>query len=145
MPANKFKTKVGVEKTILNQVLPVTNKISIFLRCEGPVPSLASLRRYMGEIYSQLWDCVMDAQDPDFSDVVVYVQNLPNGAPESWVNIQPDLDCVCSHDSIIGWTTDVATGRGKQFQSGMGNGVGGLEEHVQALNSERSERNLEKV
>jgi phosphopantetheine adenylyltransferase len=132
-------------EAILERVLPTTNKLSVVLRCEGPAPSLASLRRYVGEIYSQLWDCAIGQQDPDIPDVVVYPQNLPNAAPESWITIQGDLDAVCSHDSIIGWVSQEATGRGTRFQSAAGQGVGGLEEHVAALNSERAGRKLAPV
>jgi phosphopantetheine adenylyltransferase len=132
-------------EAILERVLPTTNKLSVVLRCEGPAPSLASLRRYVGEIYSQLWDCAIGQQDPDIPDVVVYPQNLPNAAPESWITIQGDLDAVCSHDSIIGWVSTGATGRGRRFQSAAGQGVGGLDEHVAALNSERAGRKLAPV
>jgi phosphopantetheine adenylyltransferase len=132
-------------EAILERVLPTTNKLSVVLRCEGPAPSLASLRRYVGEIYSQLWDCAIGQQDPDIPDVVVYPQNLPNAAPESWITIQGDLDAVCSHDSIIGWVSKGATGRGRRFQSAAGQGVGGLDEHVAALNSERAGRKLAPV
>lgn len=132
-------------EAILERVLPNTNKLSVVLRCEGATPSLASLRRYVGEIYSQLWDCAIGQQDPDIPDVVVYPQNLPNAAPESWITIQSDLDAVCSHDSIIGWVTDNATGRGRRFQSAAGQGMGGLDEHVAALNSERAGRKLAAV
>lgn len=127
---------------ILETVLPTTNKLSIVLRCEGATPSVASLRRYVGEIYSQLWDCVMDKQSPDLPDVVVYPANLPNAAPESWLTIQSDLDCICSHDRYIGWTS-AGIGRGKSYQSKEG--AGGLEEHVAAVNSERRDRNLQPV
>ena len=132
-------------EAILETVLPTTHKLSVVLRCEGPTPSIASLRRYVGEVYSQLWDCAMDQQDPDLPDIVVYPQNLPNAAPEAWITIQRDLDCVCSHDSIIGWVSEEATGRGERFQTHMGDGIGGLEEHVAALNSERAQRKLPKV
>jgi cytidyltransferase-like protein len=132
-------------EAILERVLPTTNKLSVVLRCDGATPSLACLRRYVGEIYSQLWDCAIGQQDPDIPDVVVYPQNLPNAAPESWITIQTDLDAVCSHDSIIGWVTQEANGRGTRFQSAAGQGVGGLDEHVAALNSERAGRKLAAV
>jgi cytidyltransferase-like protein len=120
-------------------------KLSVVLRSEGKTPSLASLRRYVGEVYSTLWDCVMATGNPDSLDVVVYPQNLPNAAPEKWINHQPDLDSVCSHDSICGWVSESARGRGVQFMSKEGDGVGGLDDHVAALNADREQRKLPKV
>ena len=120
-------------------------KLSVVLRCnDDDIPSMASLRRYAGEVYSTLWDCAMASGTPEDLDVVVYPQNLPNAAPEQWIVHQADLDSVCSHDSIIGWIS-TATGRGMQFQNAQGNGVGGLDDHVEALNADRAERNLSPV
>jgi len=132
-------------EAILETVLPTTDKLSVVLKCEGSrTPSIASLRRYVGEVYSQLWDCAMDTQSPDLPDVVVYPAYLPNAAPEGWITIQRDLDCICSHDSFIGWTSEAATGsRGTAYASKEGRG--GLDEHVAALNSERKSRNLRPV
>ena len=132
-------------EAILNTALPLSRKLSVVLRCEGPTPSVASLRKYMGEVYSQLWDCVMDTQNPDLPDVVVYPQNLPNTPPEAWVTIQPDLDCVVSHDTILGWISEGSSGRGTQWQPKQGDGVGGLLEHVAAMNAERAARDLPPV
>ena len=120
-------------------------KFSVVLRIQGKTPSLASLRRYVGEVYSALWDVAMASGNPDVLDVVVYPQNLPNAAPEQWINHQPDLDCVCSHDSICGWVSESALGRGLKFQSKQGDGVGGLDAHVAALNADRAQRNLKPV
>jgi cytidyltransferase-like protein len=134
--------RIANEK-IINAVLPKTDKLSIVLRCESErPPSLARLRRYVGEIYSQTWDCVMYDETPraKLPDVVVYPQNLPNTAPESWLEIQPDLDAICSHDTLTGWVSEGATGRGKVFQTQEG--VGGLEAHACAINSERKQRQL---
>lgn len=138
-------------EAILEAILPHVphQKLSIVLRCEGPSPSLATLRRYVGEIYSQLWDCVMgshDLSDPDsIPDVVVYPQNLPNTAPESWLSIQKDLDCIISHDNIVGWSsaTTSPSSRGAKYQNQ--DGKGGLLEHVIAVNAERKQRNLPPV
>ena len=132
-------------EAILESILPHTKKLSIVLRCTDTSPSVASLRRYVGEIYSQLWDCAMGSQSPELPDAVVYPQNLPNAAPESWINIQSDLDCICSHDSIIGWVSKDATGRGIKYQDDEGAGIGGMEEHVEAVNSERKQRGLAPV
>lgn len=85
-------------------------------------PSLARLRQYVGEVYSQLWDCVALQSEGILPDVVVYPQNLPNTAPESWIDIQPDLEAVCSHDSLIGWFSEKAGGRGALYQSRQGMG-----------------------
>lgn len=135
-----------VNEVILDKAAASTgNKLSVVLRCEGrEPPSVAALRRYVGEIYSQLWDCVMEQGDDLIDlDVVVYPQNLPNAAPESWVDIQADLDCVCSHDALCGWISEKATGRGTKFQKSRG--VGGLQAHVEALNRERKSRGLKPV
>jgi cytidyltransferase-like protein len=134
-----------VNENILNTAVASSHKLSVVLRCQGrEAPTVAALRRYVGEIYSQLWDCVMEESEELMDlDVVVYPQNLPNAAPESWLDIQPDLDCVCSHDALTGWVSEAATGRGTRFQNSQG--VGGLEAHVQALNRERSSRGLSVV
>lgn len=134
-----------VNDAILVAAVESSNKLSVVLRCEGrDKPTLASLRRYVGEIYSQLWDCVMEQGEVLVDlDVVVYPQNLPNAAPESWIDIQPDLDCVCSHDALCGWVSEAATGRGTRFQDSSG--IGGVEDHVTALNRERQSRGLKPV
>ena len=134
-----------VNDALLMAAVASSRKLSVVLRCEGrDPPTIASLRRYVGEIYSQLWDCAME-QSEDFMDldVVVYPQNLPNAAPESWIDIQPDLDCVCSHDALCGWVSEDASGRGTQFQKS--GGMGGVEAHVAALNRERTSRGLKPV
>ncbi|CAJ1962372.1 unnamed protein product [Cylindrotheca closterium] len=130
-------------EAILFQAVQNTNKLSVMLRAQGDKhPSLARLRRYVGEVYSSLWDVAMASGTPDFCDVVVYPQNLPNAAPEQWIHHAADLDSVCSHDSICGWVSSSALGRGLQFQSNEGDGFGGLEAHVQALNADRTQRKL---
>ena len=144
-------------EAVIETVLPTTHKLSVVVRCQkGVVPTTAALRRYVGEIYSQLWDVALSAdgvnavQNPDLPNVVVYPQNLPNAAPESWIDIAPDLDCICSHDSTVGWTSTIATGadsatRGARVQGVYGSGVGGLAEHVANVNRERQQRNLKPV
>jgi cytidyltransferase-like protein len=131
---------------ILTTVLPRTDKLSVVLRCEG-APSLVRLRQYVGEVYSQLWDCALyetdGMEDGILPDIVVYPQNLPNTAPESWIDIQPDLEAVCSHDTLTGWVSEGATGRGVSFKTR--DGMGGLDSHVQALNAERRSRHLPPV
>mmetsp|Transcript_29619 Transcript_29619/g.71280 ORF Transcript_29619/g.71280 Transcript_29619/m.71280 type:complete len:463 (+) Transcript_29619:121-1509(+) len=130
-------------EAILFQAVQNTNKLSVVLRAQGEKhPSLARLRRYVGEVYSSLWDVAMASGTPDFCDVVVYPQNLPNAAPEQWLHHAVDLDSVCSHDSICGWVSSSARGRGLQFQSNEGDGFGGLEAHVHALNADRAQRKL---
>lgn len=130
-------------EAILNQAVHRTNKLSVVLRAQGDRhPSLARLRRYVGEVYSTLWDVAMASGTPDFCDVVVYPQNLPNAAPEQWIHHAPDLDSVCGHDSICGWISSSALGRGLQFQSTDGDGFGGLDAHVQAMNADRAQRDL---
>lgn len=137
-------------EAILNKAVENTEKLSVVLRANGNNPSLARLRQYVGEVYSTLWDCAMslDSQGEiadGFCDVVVYPQNLPNAAPEQWIHHSPDLDSVCSHDSICGWVSEIATGRGVEYQSIEGQGVGGLDAHVTALNADREQRGLNPV
>jgi len=154
-------------EAILDRAIQHTRKLSVVLRCQATsnsdrnAPSLAQLRRHAGEVYSTLWDAVAltDNQDDgtvweddgdedgsDFCDVVVYPQNLPNAAPESWIqDIAEDLDSVISHDSICGWESSSAMGRGKQFQFSEGMGAGGLDAHVRAINADREDRNLSPV
>jgi cytidyltransferase-like protein len=133
-------------EAILQTALPVSPKLSVVLRCQGgPAPSLAMLRRYVGEVYSQLWDLSMDQPNPELPDVVVYPQNLPNTAPESWIHIVPDLDVVISHEDVSGWISTQAKGRGQRFQAFHGDGLGGLQEHVEAMNLERASRKLAPV
>jgi len=140
-------------EAVIETVLPETRKLSIVLRCcQGSAPTTAALRSYVGEIYSQLWDCALNIDDcehepnPVLPDVVVYPQNLPNAAPESWIDIQPDLDCVCSHDEIVGWSSVGSRDcRGLDHLREQGNGVGGLDEHVANVNSERKQRQLKPV
>lgn len=138
--------RIANEAILNTAVAHTTGKLSVVLRCEGKdAPSLSSLRRYVGEVYSMLWDVAMATGNPDFLDVVVYPQNLPNAAPEQWVNHLPDLDCVCSHDSICGWVSQSATGRGLQFRDKEGDGMGGLDDHVVALNADRAQRKMRPV
>ena len=147
-------------EAILDQAIQQTRKLSVVLRCQNDeernAPSLSRLRRYVGEVYSTLWDAVslsdneddatISAHESDFCDVVVYPQNLPNAAPESWIHdVAKDLDSVCSHDSICGWISSSAMGRGKQFQFSEGMGAGGLDAHVRAINADRKYRNLSPV
>lgn len=140
-------TEKIANEAILNQAVEHTNKLSVVLRADGKNPSLARLRQYVGEVYSTLWDVAMneDYKDDGFCDVVVYPQNLPNAAPEQWINHAPDLDSVCSHDSICGWVSESALGRGLEYQSRLGQGVGGLDAHVTALNADRAQRSLRPV
>jgi len=147
-------------EAILDQAIQHTQKLSVVLRCQNDddrnAPSLARLRRYVGEVYSTLWDAVALSDntddgtivnnDSEFCDVVVYPQNLPNAAPESWIHdVAKDLDSVCSHDSICGWISSSAMGRGKQFQFSDGMGSGGLDAHVRAINADRKYRKLSPV
>ena len=76
-------------------------------------------------------------------DVVVYPQNLPNAAPEQWIHQLDDLQVVCSHDSICGWTSNTAGGSGVRFKDT--GGKGGLDAHVKAINVDRTRRGLSPV
>ena len=130
-------------EAILETAIQRTHKLSVVLRSRDDSHSLASLRRYVGEVYSTLWDCSMGMDA--VTDVVVYAQNLPNAAPEQWIHHRPDLDMVCSHDTLCGWFSESASGRGFVFADEQGRGVGGLEDHVAALNADRQGRGLPPV
>eukprot|EP00984_Skeletonema_dohrnii_P026654 scaffold16018_cov120-Skeletonema_dohrnii-CCMP3373.AAC.3 len=131
--------------------------------------SLTQLRRYAGEIYSMAWDAAVgldekesnqqtdnDDDEEDASsagpitqgkkllDLIVYPQNMPNSPPEGWIDLRPDLSCICSHDSITGWisSNDFATGSGRKYASKEGQGLGGLRAHVDAVNAERKVKGL---
>jgi len=132
--------------------------VSIVLRCQNDStttnnntrrkPKLNDLRGYVGEIYSLVWDSVLGLDEPppnELLDVVVYPQNLPNAAPEQWINHRPDLECICSHDSIIGWSSDSTEGSGSRYQDVEGSGCGGLESHVAAVNVDRRGRGMENL
>jgi pantetheine-phosphate adenylyltransferase/syntaxin 1B/2/3 len=125
------------------------NKLSIMLRSDdysSSTHSIASLRKYVGEVYSNLWDCEMGSDHPErVLDAIVYVQNLPNAAPEQWIHHVPDLDYIVSHDSICGWTSEEASGRGSQYQNVNGDGAGGLGAYVEAINADRAARKLSLV
>lgn len=132
-------------EAILETAIEQTPKLSVILRSGDDAHSLASLRRYVGEVYSTLWDCGMNAAVEDVTNVVVYAQNLPNAPPEQWIHHREDLDMVCSHDSICGWFSASAMGRGTLFSDQEGKGMGGLEDHVAAINADRKGRDLSPV
>lgn len=130
--------------------------------------SLTQLRRYAGEIYSMAWDAAVGLDEKESSqtttgdeeaeassagpitqgkkllDLIVYPQNMPNTPPEGWIDLRPDLSCICSHDSITGWISanDFATGSGRKYASKEGQGMGGLKAHVDAVNAERKVKGL---
>lgn len=130
-------------EAVIETVLPTTRKLSLVLRTGTDAHhTTAQLRRYVGDVYSQVWDVTLG--EVELPDVVIYPQNLPNAAPESWITIQPDLDGVCSLDDTVGWISETASGgRGSKFRDT--NGMGGLEEHVANLNVERAQRGLDPV
>lgn len=130
--------------------------------------SLTQLRRYAGEVYSTAWDAALGLDERENNqnegnksgdgrlagpissggkllDLIVYPQNMPNTPPEGWIDLRPDLSCICSHDSITGWVTSdlYAGGSGRQYASKEGQGVGGLQDHVAAVNAERGLKGLE--
>ena len=78
-------------------------------------------------------------------DVIVYPQNLPNAAPEGWIALRPDLECICSHDTLIGWSATSGSGTGAARLEIDGQGVGGLVDHVEAVNADRVYRGLHPV
>ena len=131
-------------EAILETSLAHTQKLSVVLRESDSLASshsINSLRKYVGEVYSTLWDCAMG--QGELMDVVVYPQNLPNAAPEQWIHILDDLQVVCSHDSICGWMSTEAGGSGVRFQET--GGAGGLDAHVNAINVDRTRRGLTPV
>ncbi|KAL7530690.1 hypothetical protein ACHAXR_003630 [Thalassiosira sp. AJA248-18] len=130
--------------------------------------SLTQLRRYAGEVYSMAWDAALGLDERENNrsetnksgegilagpitsggkllDLIVYPQNMPNTPPEGWIDLRPDLTCICSHDSITGWVSSdlFAGGSGKEYASRAGQGAGGLQEHVNAVNGERGFKGLE--
>ena len=129
--------------------------------------TLTQLRRYAGEIYSMAWDAALGLDERENSnslknksgqdilagpittggkllDLIVYPSNLPNTPPEGWIDLRPDLSCICSHDSITGWVSSdlYAGGSGVQYAKRAGQGVGGLVEHVNAVNIQREFKGL---
>jgi len=78
-------------------------------------------------------------------DVIVYPQNLPNAAPEGWIALRPDLDCICSHDTLLGWSATGGAGSGTARLDVDGQGMGGLTDHVDAVNADRIYRGLDPV
>lgn len=136
----------AILETALRQGAP---KLSIVLRSaddDYTSHSIASLRKYVGEVYSNLWDCEMGSDHPErVLDAIVYPQNLPNAAPEQWIHHVKDLDFIVSHDSICGWISEGASGRGSQYQNSNGDGAGGLAVYVEAINADREARDLNPV
>lgn len=127
--------------------------------------TLTQLRRYAGEVYSMAWDAAFGLDERSSSssssttasssgntitsgsqllDLIVYPQNLPNTPPEGWIELRPDLSCICSHDSITGWITSNtnAGGSGIHYANTQGQGKGGLVEHVSAVNAQRQLKGL---
>jgi len=99
------------------------------------------------------WDCVMgldpttnieSQQEQRLIDIIIYPTGLPNIAPERWLQHRPDLDCICSHDTIIGWVSSGrGSGKGLLFSKMKdGGGNGGLVAHVNAINDDRKLRGL---
>ena len=134
-----------------------TDNLFIVLRCpDDHVPKVNELRRYVGEIYSMAWDAALnvdtvvpttaaDENQNELLNVIVYPQNLPNAAPETWITHRPELECICSHSSIIGWVSSTSHGSGKFFEHVEGSGMGGLESHVDAVNGDRKARGMNEL
>jgi phosphopantetheine adenylyltransferase len=112
-------------------------------------PKINELRGYVGEIYSMAWDVALNVKpttDNELLNIIIYPHNLPNAAPEAWITHRPNLDCICSHSSIIGWVSNTSTGsKGNFFVDVEGSGKGGLESHVEAVNIDRKARGLSSV
>ena len=145
----KSTDRIANEAILSTCMSHTTEKLSIALRCQdGIAPHLHHLRGYVGEIYSLAWDVVLNLKDEsvdELMNVIIYPHNLPNAAAEAWITHRNDLECICSHDSIIGWETTGSMGNGLKFDHVEGKGVGGLEHFVQAVNDDRKNRGLKEV
>eukprot|EP00978_Attheya_sp_CCMP212_P020195 scaffold57525_cov63-Attheya_sp.AAC.2 len=148
----------AILETSVRHVNPKEGRLSVVLRATSSettananshVPTLAQLRTHVSDVYSALWDCALGSDnDPDgfastgdLLNVVVYPQHLPNAAPEPWIHHRPDLDAICSHDSICGWTSlsSARNARVVAYKDTDSQGRGGLESHVAAINEDRTQ------
>lgn len=145
----KSTDRIANEAILSTSMSQTTDKLSIVLRCQdGITPHLHDLRGYVGEIYSLAWDVILNVKEQDgdnLMDVIIYPQNLPNTAAEAWITHRKDLECICSHDSIIGWETTGAMGSGQKFDHVKGEGEGGLDQFVDAVNRDRKDRDLKQL
>ena len=145
----KSTDRIANEAILSTSMSHTTEKLSIALRCQdGITPHLHDLRGYVGEIYSLAWDVVLNLKDQngdELMDVIVYPHNLPNAAAEAWITHREDLECICGHDSIIGWETTGAMGSGQKFDHVKGEGIGGLDQFVDAVNRDRKNRELKEL
>ncbi len=144
------RDRIANEAILTTCINHTSDKLSIVLRCQdGATPNLHDLRGYVGEIYSLTWDVVVningESQSPEILNVLVYPQNLPNAAAEAWITHREDLECICSHDSIIGWVSTEAKGHGRDFDNIKGSGFGGLDQLVDAVNDDRENRGLDEL
>mmetsp|Transcript_55569 Transcript_55569/g.67017 ORF Transcript_55569/g.67017 Transcript_55569/m.67017 type:complete len:509 (+) Transcript_55569:71-1597(+) len=132
--------------------------LSIVLRCGDNLPHrtpLSSLRRYLGEVYSIAWDAACEkavseegnsqysANGSGLLDVIIYPQSLPNAAPEKWLILRPNLECICGTDFMMGWHS-IAPSSNKYLNK-SGGGWGGLSAHCDAVNADRSGHGLEPI
>lgn len=145
----KSTDRIANEAILSTCMAHTTDKLSIVLRCRDDVtPHLHDLRGYVGEIYSLAWDVVLNLKQPqsgELLNVIVYPHNLPNAAAEAWITHRDDLECICSHDSIIGWETTQSMGSGREYDKIKGSGLGGLDQFVEAVNGDRMVRGLKHV
>ena len=54
----------------------------------------------MSELYSAAWDIMSQNSNP--LNIIVYPHQLPNTPPESWLYHRSDIECIISHDCILG-------------------------------------------
>mmetsp|Transcript_11689 Transcript_11689/g.21858 ORF Transcript_11689/g.21858 Transcript_11689/m.21858 type:complete len:493 (-) Transcript_11689:89-1567(-) len=151
----KSTDRIANEAILSTSMAHTSEKLSIVLRCQDDVtPHLHDLRGYVGEIYSLAWDVVLNLKQPQqqsnggdllLLNIIVYPHNLPNAAAEAWITHREDLECICSHDSIIGWETTESMGSGREYDHIKGSGVGGLDQFVEAVNGDRHVRGLKSV
>ena len=73
----------------------------------------------------------------------MYPHQLPNTPPESWLYHRPDLECIVSHDCILGWSS-IGSSINVNV-NGEGCGHGGLASHVNAINDDRKGRGLNPI
>uniref|UniRef100_A0A7S2K9D5 Cytidyltransferase-like domain-containing protein n=2 Tax=Leptocylindrus danicus TaxID=163516 RepID=A0A7S2K9D5_9STRA len=135
-------------EAILMQAMDRTMKrLSVVIRCQDGLAHrtpIEDLRRYVGEIYSLVWDCNQSLLRTDeLLDVIVYPQSLPNAAPEQWLYHRPSLNCICGADDMLGW---YSTGpSNNEYLTKNDQGLGGLASHCAAVNDDRIARGLDPV
>ena len=161
------RDQIANEAILLKAMECTVRKLSIVIRCRDSNrrTRVEDLRRYVGEVYSLAWDCSFTVvaavateeqqlststnQNNELLDVIVYPQNLPNAAPESWLYHRRSLQCICSADEMLGWYSSSSSSsnnnNNNKYANREGQGYGGLKAHCDAVNDDRLSRDLEPV